>query len=190
MLTCTILPHFRPAAIAAALLPLPPPPLPPKATLVVGAPFSSGSFLSEDSLPNPMKPWDVSPSLALCPANFAKRANLKKGLFFKKKGKRKKNITSKHTSGMAGFWVDSVVQWCARALLVLSHLKLYPKLSWDHLVSFMYAPAHNRRTEIMSFCTYFNQWHDSFSILTPAVYVIGWKVCRETNIYSLPCSST
>ena len=63
----------------------------------------------------------------------------KKGSFFsRKKEKRKKNITSKLTSGMAGFWVDSVVQWCARAIFVLSHLKLYPKLSWDHLVSFMY----------------------------------------------------
>ena len=40
MLTCTILPHFRLAAIAVALLPLPPP---AKATLVVGAPFLSGS---------------------------------------------------------------------------------------------------------------------------------------------------
>jgi hypothetical protein len=106
VLTCTILPHFRPAAIAAALLPLPlPPALLPKATLVVGAPFSSGSFLSEDSLPNPMKPWDVSPSLALCPANFAKRANLKKGLFFKKKSEgEKKKHQSSHQAWL-GFWL-------------------------------------------------------------------------------------
>ena len=72
--------------------PLPAPPIGPAMPISLSLPSAQaaieGSFLSEESLPNPMKPWDVSPSLALCPANFAKRANLKKGLEKdKKRGK-------------------------------------------------------------------------------------------------------
>ncbi len=67
-------PHFRPAAAAAAL----------EEDDDDAFPFSEESstlevsFLgpAEESLPNPMKPWDVRPSRALFPANLANRASL------------------------------------------------------------------------------------------------------------------
>ena len=73
VLTCMRFPHLD--------LPLSPLVLKSNAAflLAVVPPFSSELFsacLSEESLPNPMKPREVSPSLVLLPANLASLANL------------------------------------------------------------------------------------------------------------------
>ena len=131
MLTCTILPHFLPAAIAAALEAVaavgqpaaPAPPWPLSSVIAV-------SFFSEESLPNPMKPWDVSPSLALCPANFAKRANLKKGL--EKDTKREKDRKKTSHQACSSCTYGWVAQWVTRGFPLFSAIfwPLSPKKEW------------------------------------------------------------